>query len=48
MLMCFKLLLWPAAQHLSRAIVALAWTPILAWFLDLSYDSASMVLILAN
>lgn len=44
MLMCFKLLLWPAAQHLSRATLALAWTPVLARFLNLSYDSALLVL----
>lgn len=48
MLMCFKLLLWPAAHHLSQAIMALAWTPILALFLNLSDEPASVALISAN
>lgn len=48
MLMCFKLLLWPAARHLSQAIMALAWTPILALFLNLSDEPASVALVSAN
>lgn len=45
MLMCFKLWFWPAAHRLLRlTIMALAQTPILALFRDLSDKPASVLI----